>query len=433
MNSTNKGDKLEDAFYQYLLDQQRRGELVYGLHPPENCKILRKKEYYCKERGANVQFDIVLELYRQGRLSPHSYVIFECKNYEGGIPETCVTDFSDKLGRLFKHAAKGVLVVSSRLQSGADNVARSRSMGIVKYDEDGLEVVADRSGPYCLENRFVKSQIFRNGHPVKSLKFSAYHDGNFFGTINQFLRSVEPELSVDNEIGDGSSRVSVPYVPAEHIKKSAQEILEQIGYKSGPVDLEKICSMLSIDLHFSKQVVRNEDGTLILGSANFDRNSIQINAHANSNRERFTIGHEIGHFYLKHKQYLRSETIVERDLLIDSETDNNFNYERLEFQANAFSSDIILPDQVFRTAIDVGRVRFDIRDRGHGYIFVDDQPCNFLPYDQLLSSLSLYFEVSKQAIEIKLRKMGLLADQRKRNQASPTARLLGNFTSSIQS
>lgn len=33
-------------------------------------------------------------------------------------------------------------------------------MGIVKYDEAGLEVVADRSVRYCLENRFVKSQIF---------------------------------------------------------------------------------------------------------------------------------------------------------------------------------------------------------------------------------------------------------------------------------
>ncbi|QIO59221.1 ImmA/IrrE family metallo-endopeptidase [Rhizobium leguminosarum] len=424
MNSTHKGNKLEDAFYKYLLDQKSRGDLVYGLHPPENCKILRKKEYYCREREDYVQFDIVLELYRQGRSSAHSYVVFECKNYEGGIPETCVTDFSDKLGRIFKHAAKGVLVVSSRLQSGADKVARSRSMGIVKYDEDGLEVVADRS---CVESRFVKSQIFRNDRPVKSLKFSAYHDGNFFGAINQFLRSVEPELSVGNEIMEANTRVSVPYVPAEHIKRSAQEILEQIGYKSGPVDLGKICSVLSIDLHFSQQVVQDEDGTLILGSANFDRNSIQINVHANSNRERFTIGHEIGHFCLKHKMYLRSETIVERDLLIDFETDDNFNYDRLEFQANAFSSELILPDQVFLAAIDVGRFQFDIRDRGHGYIFVDDQPCNFLPYDQLISRLSLYFEVSKQAIEIKLRKMGLLNDQRKRNQAPSTARLLRNF------
>ncbi|MHC1550269.1 ImmA/IrrE family metallo-endopeptidase [Phyllobacterium sp. K27] len=431
MNSTQKGDNLEDAFYQYLLDQQRRGELVYGLNPPDNCKIFKKKGYYCKERAADIQFDVVIEIYRLGSSNPSLYVIFECKNYEGSIPETCVTDFSDKLGRIFKHAVKGVLVVSSRLQSGAENVARSRSMGIVKYDENGLEVVADRSGRYCLENGFVKSQIFRNQLSGKALKFSAYHDGKFFGTISQFLSSLEPQLSVSNEIENRNSLISVPYLSADVIKQSAKDILEQIGYKYGPVDLGMICSALSIDLHYSKQVVKDEDGTLILGSANFDRNTIQINAHADSNRERFTIGHEIGHFCLKHKQYLRSETIVEKDLLIDSEPHNRFNYERLEYQANAFSSDLILPDEMFRTATNVARSKLDIRNKGFGDIFVDDQPCNFLPYYQLLSSLSQYFDVSKQAIEIKLKKMGLLNDQRTRNQASPVGRLLGNFTSSI--
>lgn len=160
MNSTEKGDKLEDKFYEYLIEQKRRGELVYDLHPSANCKIFKKKSYYCKEREADVQFDVVIEIYQKGRSKPFSYIVFECKNYEGGIPETCVTDFSDKLGRIFRHAAKGVLVVSSRLQSGADNLARSRSIGIVKYDETGLEVGADRSGRNCLESRFVNHRSF---------------------------------------------------------------------------------------------------------------------------------------------------------------------------------------------------------------------------------------------------------------------------------
>ncbi|WP_287330061.1 ImmA/IrrE family metallo-endopeptidase [Mesorhizobium sp.] len=219
----------------------------------------------------------------------------------------------------------------------------------------------------------------------------------------------------------------MPYLPAEHIEKTAQEILEQVGYNSGPVDLEKICSMLYLDLQFSDQFVEDGDGTPILGSANFDRRSIKINSHADKNRERFTLGHEIGHFCLKHDQYLRSETIVERDLFVDTESEKGFDYERLEFQANYFSSDIIMPSHVFRTEVDVARKKFDIRDRGHGYIFVDDQPCNLLPYYQLLLQLSLYCEVSKRATEIKLKKMGLLTDQRTRNQASPTAKLLENI------
>ncbi len=61
-SSTSKGDKLEDEFHQYLLDQQIHGELVFGAYPPENCRIYKKKEYYCREREANVEFDVVLEL-----------------------------------------------------------------------------------------------------------------------------------------------------------------------------------------------------------------------------------------------------------------------------------------------------------------------------------------------------------------------------------
>ncbi|MGO8041167.1 ImmA/IrrE family metallo-endopeptidase, partial [Rhizobium leguminosarum] len=56
--------------------------------------------------------------------------------------------------------------------------------------------------------------------------------------------------------------------------------------------------------------------------------SIDINAHDNEFRERFTIGHEIGHFFLGHGQYLRSETVIEGDLLVDVEGAENFNFTR---------------------------------------------------------------------------------------------------------
>lgn len=151
VNSTLKGNKLEDAFYQYLVAQKERGELVFDAYPAENCKIHKKKEYFCAERGGNVEFDVVIEFFRTGSSKPHSYVVFECKNYGGNIPELHVNDFSLKLSRIFRHAAKGVLVISSRLQSGAENVARHGKMGIVKFDEHGLEIVGNRcSAPTLL-------------------------------------------------------------------------------------------------------------------------------------------------------------------------------------------------------------------------------------------------------------------------------------------
>lgn len=414
VSTIEKGDELEDKFYQYLLEQQSRESLVYEVYPSNLCKIHKKKKYYCEQRENYVTFDVVVEVYRQGSTSPHLYVIFECKNYEGAISEDKITDFSDKVGRIFGHAAKGVVVVSSRLQSGAEKVAKKRKMGIVKYDEHGIETIADRKSGPCVEYRFIEAQIFKNESPVKSLRFSAYHDGNFFGSIEQFLRCLDSSQSADSEFASNSVGVSIPYVSDEAIKSSTHKLLEQIAYKDGSVDLNKICLKLHIDLQFTNQTGQDGDGNFVLGSANFDRKSILIYPHDNKNRERFTIAHEVGHFCLRHDQYLLSETFVERDLFISDEKENSFNYERLEFQANMFASDLLLPDKVFLEKTAECRKNLGIEDRGHGYIFVDDQPCNYGPYNQLLFDLSSYFEVSMQAIEIKFKKNGMLTDQRKK-------------------
>ena len=194
--------------------------------------------------------------------------------------------------------------------------------------------------------------------------------------------------------------------------------MERIDYRDRAVNLEEICSELSLDLESTEQEVQDEDGNPILGTVNFSRKSIRINSHRTithnkENRKRFTIAHEIGHFCLQHDNYLRSESVLERDLLIDNVMENSFNYERLEFQANAFASHLLLPEYMFRKKTAEIREHLGIKDRGHGYIFVDNQPWNDQSYNELRSILSTYFEVSKQAIEIKFKKLGMLNDQRK--------------------
>ena len=91
----------------------------------------------------------------------------------------------------------------------------------------------------------------------------------------------------------------------------------------------------------------------------------------------------------------------------------NFNLTRLELQANLFASEIILPDKVFRIAVEVGCERLKMRDIGFGRVYVDDKPWTYQPYNELISELSQYFRVSKQATEIRLKKLGLVNDQRR--------------------
>lgn len=50
-----------------------------------------------------------------------------------------------------------------------------------------------------------------------------------------------------------------------------------------------------------------------------------------------------------------------------------FQFHALELQANLFASEIILPDQVFRLAVQVDCRRLQMRDIGFGYVYVDDK------------------------------------------------------------
>ena len=383
VSTVEKGDELENKFYKYLLDQQSRGDLVFGVYPPDLCTIYQKKRYPDEERNSDVTFDVVIEIRRQGSTSPHSYVIFECKNYEGAIPDIQIRDFSDKLSQLFKHAAKGVIVVSSRLNSGAENIAKNRKMAIIKYDEHGTEIIADRRIGTPLERNFVETQLFEKGNAVKPLKFSAFYDGKFYGSVDHFFRGLNSSQPITQKLANDSNTLTVPYLGDKAIRNSAQRLLEQIAYKRGPVDLKRVCLELNIDLQFTSHSDQDEDGNLILGSMNFDRKSILIYSHDDKNRERFTIAHEIGHFFLKHDRYLRSETIIEKDLIIRNERESIFNFDRLECQANIFASDLILPRDTFLRKTEEYRNEVGIKDKGHGYIFVDDQTINYGLYNQL--------------------------------------------------
>jgi Zn-dependent peptidase ImmA (M78 family) len=415
MSTIEKGDKLEDQLYEYLLDQLVHGELVYGAHPAHLCELHKKKKYYCNQRKADVEFDVVVEVRRSGRTEPYLFVLFECKNHKDAVQERDITDFSDKIGRIFGHAAKGLIVTVSRLQSGAENIARSRRLGIVKFDANGIDVIADRTVGAWAEHGFVQAQIIDGPQRSKSLKFSACSNGTYFGSFQQMLHSFKTGRTDTGLEANNHKAKSVPFLPEIEIQAAAQKALSLADYDGGAVDVEKLCAVLALNLSYSARVLQDTDGNTILGSANFGKKSIDVNQHGDRNRERFTVAHEIGHFCLDHDKFLRSESFVERDLFVNAETDDAFNYERLEYQANLFGSVLLLPEVQFLHEVKVLRQRLDIYDRGFGYIFVDDQPCNYTTYNQMLSALSDHFGASRQAIEIRLKRAGLVTDERRRH------------------
>ena len=270
MNSVAKGNALEVDFFNYLCAQKAEERLVYDAYPSELCDIFRKKKYYCKERQADVEFDIVIELTRRGAVQPHLFIVFECKNHEGSIPEVSITDFSDKIKRIFNHAAKAVFVSSTRLQSGAENIAKSRRIGIVKFASSGMEITAERVGSTYFERDFGRKQLFEEEIYVKPLKFSAFCDGHFYSSLDNFLQSLCPDVDFYLKHKSEDTIEAVPFVSTEEIQVIAERKLARIGYLEGPVDLARICEDISVNLIFETEAAIDREGPKILGSANFD-------------------------------------------------------------------------------------------------------------------------------------------------------------------
>lgn len=408
ISTVHKGDALEDAFYEYLIGQKESGKLVDGLYQPELCEIHKKKRYYCSEREANVTFDVVIEIKRDNAKGFALVIVFECKNYEGGVPENEVTDFSDKLQRIFKHNVKGALVFSSKLQSGAMNLAKKRGLGLIKYDQCGFEYIVQRQAGRLIDSSYIKNSMFLSANNYKSMKFSAYCDGAFYNSLADLMGSWLGDRESNNS--DNQS-VSLQYISYEDMEARAANLLSQISYQDGVVNLPKICDSLSLELEYTEETCIDSDGNEVLGEADFVRRCIKIYHHDMRNRGRFTLAHEIGHFYLGHDKFLGSESVVKDDLFIDDQPDANNFYRNMEFQANTFASCLLLPKvPLFKKILEITSL-YKIPTHRY-FIYVDNQPCNLKDYNLLMNELVGSFEVTKTAIEIRLKKLNFLTDNR---------------------
>lgn len=410
MSSTEKGDELEDHLYKFLLDQQRRGELIFGLSHPHNSKIFKKKKYFCKERKNKIEFDVVVETYQPGSDQPSYYTVFECKNYKSALPDDRVRSFSDKLSSVFRHNAKGVMVVRNAIQSGSENLLRERGLGLAKYNPIGLDVVLARIGIISSDRELISSNLFAGEPRSRHLKFSGLYDGLCFASLGHLLGKMHGTFSEDIPL----PRSSVPFLSSASIAEVAASVASSAGYVSGPVDLERVCEQLHLCLQHSDRHLFDDYGRELLGTANFSSKSIDIYSHGDPNRMRFTLAHEIGHFCLNHSEFIQAESVIETDIeSVEDGTDGQHGLRRLEYQANEFASHLLLPTNVLKRKTDEFKVILGLRDRGFGYIYVDDSPWNYGPFFELLGELSSYFGASRKAVEIKFLKLGWLNDQRR--------------------
>jgi len=120
------------------------------------------------------------------------------------------------------------------------------------------------------------------------------------------------------------------------ISKRASDLLEKYEMTNAFIDLEKICKELGINIHImnidplEKKHGRQISGALFIADG---RKDIIVNEKDVPERQRFTIAHELGHYFLHHDSNSETDAII------------SFRGERnnLEFQADQFAAELLMP------------------------------------------------------------------------------------------
>lgn len=207
----------------------------------------------------------------------------------------------------------------------------------------------------------------------------------------------------------------IEYQSENDLSKKANNILRKISYKSGAVSLEKIISLESLEnsLVFIKSTSGGMDS---LGKISFNPACINIFCNPDDvgeGRFRFTVAHELGHYFLDHGRYIKYETLQEPSFFThEKKLQHISSISRLEYQANYFASCLLMPDSAIIEELALAINAIELRLHGRHVIYVDDQRCNLTALDSITSRLSRIFKVSKQAIYIKLLNLDLIIDRR---------------------
>ena len=416
-----KGDRFEEQVFKFLSREINEGR--FYVFRPECCKIFRKKGYYSRDREDFIVFDISVEVFLPGFETPSLLVLIECKNYSGKVPVGDIEEFGSKINQVAGFNAKGIFASASAFQSGTFNIARNRGFGVLRYfDQSEFRwelpralLTGARSArarkraeiEYALTQTGFRPTVY-SAYAVTPAGFTDGWEGIWKG-LDLENAFEESDLSLIRQpMIIATPRIA--FISRNRIDSLAQQALKSISYIRGEVDLTKLVSREADVSGLSVSFI--EDSSSALGSITFNPLEIKIfGADSQSHLARFTLAHELGHHFLNHKRYMTREAIRAQD--IDQSqliTIPKGEAERLEWQANTFASCLLMPTEEFQTAFGLLLQHLGIRNRGHGPLYLDSQKDNVIQFHAVCNSLSNYFNVSKTAIRLRMRVLGLLVE-----------------------
>lgn len=433
MNSTAAGRTFEEKVFAYIKRELANGRLPFSR---EHCKVVHQKGYHSKDREDEIVFDIAIEVYRPGSTSYSMLVLVECKNYNHSVPVNDAEEFAEKIRQVA--GAKGIMVSTGSFQQGTVSYCKSRHIGLVRYGNRKFDWILERT-PWRGSEPF-SSEVHAG---LMSSSLGSYHPDLLGCVGDTYATSLDPLFrSLTADVADvatilkpvedpvRSPRHVVDFISKEEIEQRSATVLRAVGYSGGQVPLDKICQWQAEEVGLNARLrVRPDvdDGSThaALGQIRFDPLEITVFDRPNSHpgRENFTLAHELGHHFLGHSKYIAGEYCEEVDFEIDEPDDSATvglaDIRSMEWQANYFASCLLLPREPLLAYFHTLAKQLDLRNRGFGYIYLDDQPCNRHDYNRVTARLMLEYWVTKSAVKTRLQALGLLTDARNKERRLP--------------
>lgn len=432
-----RGDMLEDAVYQYF---KREIEENRFWASKERCRIFQKKKYFSRDRGSMIEVDVSIELYLPDADEYSSVVLIECKNYTHSVPVDDTEEFFAKVQQIAAANSKAVLVSTGAFQSGTRSYATAKGIGLLRYfspEQVKWELRRSPSSSYGNSSSSSAVSVALSDPAFVSNHFDFYcqsprRDTNSIRDFFEDLVSdagLEPDELALVRNRQSPQTVRVQYIERKVLEELGESIVRGASYGRGIVSLDEICD---IEAKRSGLVVNTDVvpslgsgvGVTPLGAIRFDPLEISIfkTVSQNRERERFTLAHELAHYFLDHGRYIGRESCDEGDItgVVGVDIDSS-EISRLEFQANFLAASILMPWHTFfadfRTLLEYAGVP----QKRHGALYVDDQPCNLQTYMYVTSHLMREYGVSRAAVKIRLQALDLLHDVRSGQRMRMTA------------
>lgn len=357
-------------------------------------------------------------------------MLIECKNYNHPVPVDDVEEFYSKIQQVSGANVKGIIASTNSFQEGAVAFSKSKGIGLLRYyDKSQIKWELTRSPSALVSFSHAANEwqtaykgITDASYESRYFDCYCYSEGDYTNSLRAFfsrllLANVEEEAKsrlekITTRLNDNRSLVE--YREDSEIEEISQGILTSVNYEDGEVPLTDICESLSekhnLNLIYEEANSSNRNGD-ILGKISFDPLEIRIyrSADHTQERERFTLAHELGHYLLIHSRYMSGEYVQEVDFELENPVELGIkDIMRMEWQANNFASSLLLPRGQFTADFFSVVESLKLKDRGFGVLYLDEQACNIQNFLRATDTLKRKYNVSREVVKIRLKKMGLL-------------------------